>query len=65
MYKFREYIEVQKKRTRLLCEVKKKDEELDVDKDTYSMAFNALNYESMKKMELNPSDVHGAFQAAL
>jgi|Transcript_18645 hypothetical protein len=39
--------------------------ELDIDVDTYSMAFKALHYKSMKQQELNPDEVHSAFQAAL
>ena len=52
---------MQKKRNKLLEEVIDNSKILDLDVDTYSMAFHALNYDSMAKMELNPNDVHGAF----
>ena len=38
----------QKKKQRLLDEVEEKDKELDLDDDTYTMAFRALNWECMK-----------------
>lgn len=56
---------MQKKRCDLLRETQEENSVLDMDCDTYTMAFHALNYKSMQKMELNPNDVHNAFQAAL
>jgi len=29
------------------------------------MAFKALHYQNIEKQELNPEDVHGAFESAL
>jgi hypothetical protein len=49
----------------LLAETVEKDKELDIDVDTYSMAFKALHYKSMQQQELNPEDVHDAFENAL
>lgn len=63
--KFNEKIAVQEKRHKLLQEVKENDTELDLEQDTYTMAFKALHFESMQQMELNPEDVHDAFQAAI
>lgn len=62
---YQEALESQRKRTRLLAETKEKDLELDLEVDTYTMAFKALHFDSMRQMELNPDDVHGAFHAAL
>lgn len=47
----------QKKKQRLLDEVEENDKELDLDDDTYTMAFRALNWECMKQMELNNEEV--------
>lgn len=52
---------MQKKRNDLLKETVEANKTLDLDRDTYTMAFHALNYDSMQLMELNPTDVHGAF----
>lgn len=49
----------------MLKETLEADEELDLGKDTYTMAFKALHYKNIEKQELNPDDVHGAFESAL
>ena len=63
--RYEENLRKQLKRQRLLEEVKENDQELDLDQDTYTMAFKALHFDSMNQMELNADDVHGAFTSAL
>lgn len=55
--KYEAVIISQKKKQRLLDEVEKNDKELDLEDDTYTMAFRALNWECMKQMELNNEEV--------
>ena len=56
---------MQKKRKRLLDEVEDNDCELDLDQDTYTMAFKALHWKSMEQMDLKEDDVQDAFGAAV
>ena len=63
--KYKEELILQKQKNALLAETVEKDKELDIDVDTYSMAFKALHYKSMQQQELNPEDVHDAFENAL
>ena len=42
-----------------------KDAELDLEDDTYTMAFKALNWECMESMDLNNDEVQDAFQASV
>jgi type IV secretory pathway component VirB8 len=49
----------------VLEEVEENSAELDLDQDTYTMAFKALNWESQRQMDLNENEVHEAFQAAV
>jgi len=46
--KYQERIDVQTKKQALLEEVENLDKELDLDLDTYSMAFKAMHWDSMK-----------------
>ena len=63
--KFNENVIIQQKKHKLLQEVKENDAEVELEADTYTMAFKALHYESMQQMGLNPDDVFDAFQAAI
>ena len=45
----------------MLDEVTENDKELDLDLDTYSMAFRALNWQTIKDIELKEDEVHEAF----
>lgn len=49
----------------LLKETLENDSTLDLDDDTYTMAFKALAFQNIEKMELNVNDVHDAFGAAI
>ena len=63
--KYEEEIISQKKKQKLLENIEEKDKELDLDDDTYTMAFRALNYESAHEMDLSNDEVQDAFQAAV
>ena len=58
---YEEVIYLQQKRNKLLDEVTENDKELDLDLDTYSMAFRALNWQTIKEIELKEDEVHEAF----
>lgn len=63
--KYQERIDVQTKKQALLEEVENLDKELDLDLDTYSMAFKAMHWDSMKQLDLTNSEVHDAFSNAI
>lgn len=50
---YEDAMRVQKKKMALLAETKDRDSALDIDEDTYTMAFKALHWKSMNAMELN------------
>lgn len=58
---YQEVIYLQQKRNKLLDEVTAHDKELDMDLDTYSMAFRALLWDTIKEIELKENEVHEAF----
>ncbi len=58
---YEEIIYLQQKKNKLLDEVTENDKELDLDLDTYSMAFKALNWECIKEIELKETEVNEAF----
>jgi len=55
----------QKKKQKLLDNIEDSDKVLDLEDDTYTMAFKALNWQCMKEMDLNNDEVQDAFQAAV
>ena len=58
---YQEVIYLQQKRNKLLDEVTEQDKELDLDLDTYTMAFRALLWDTIREIELKEDQVHGAF----
>lgn len=62
---YEEEIITQEKKQKLLVDVEGKDAELDLEDDTYTMAFKALNWECMESMDLNNDEVQDAFQASV
>ena len=62
---YHEKIRIHQKKKVLLKETIDNDSTLDLGDDTYTMAFNALAYQNMDKMELSPHDVHEAFSSAV
>jgi len=55
--RYEEEIHGQEKKQALLVSVEEADQELDLDDDTYTMAFKALNWECMESMDLNNEEV--------
>ena len=51
----------QQKRNKLLDEVTEQDKELDLDLDTYTMAFRALLWDTIREIELKEMNVLGKY----
>ena len=58
-------MKLQKKKQTLLEEVEENDSKLEMGDDTYTMAFKALHWETMKELDLNLNEVHDAVRAAI
>lgn len=50
---------------KMLEEVEDENRELDLDEDTYSMAFRALNLKTINQLDLNEEEIMSAFQSSV
>merc|ERR1712032_1547039 len=62
---YRKTMQLQEQKQKLLKETEENDKELDIDCDTYTMAFMSLHWKSMKQLDLGITEVHDAVRSAI